>query len=45
MHVKLVENASRPDTTGLDRQANTSQVQCLKSTPILGCQNFSKHYP
>ena len=42
MHVKLVENASRPDT---DRQANTSQVQCLKSTPILGCYNLTKHDP
>ena len=31
--------------TGLDRQGNASQVQCLKSTPILRCYNLTKHYP
>ena len=38
MHLDLTQ-------TGLDRQTNTSQVQCLKPTPILGCHNLSKHHP
>ena len=33
MHLDLTK-------TGLDRQTNTSQVQCLKPTPILGCHNL-----
>ena len=27
--------------TGLDRQGNASQAQCLKSTPILRCYNLT----